>query len=60
MGTGCLLFYGHITNLIVNRPKKGKFTEAYLGLFDLFCWGNQSGLTTELGRDVAGGGTMTG
>lgn len=56
MGTGCLLFFGHITNLIVNRPKKGKFTEAYLGLFDLLCWDNQSGLMTEVGRDMVGGG----
>lgn len=54
VGTRCLLFFGHTTDLIVN--KKGKFTGAYVGLFDLFCWDNQSELMTEVGRDMEGEG----
>lgn len=41
-----------ITNPVVNQPKKGKFTEADLGLLDLFWWDNRSGLMTEVGRDT--------
>lgn len=43
---------GHITNLNVNQSQEGKFTEAYLGLFGLFYWDNQSGLTAEMGGDI--------
>lgn len=42
------------TNLIVNELKKRKFTEAYLSLFGLFCWDDQSGLLAEVGGDMAG------